>query len=378
MTHEPAVDYRRCVRCVMDTTDPQISFDEAGVCSHCHRFDAQFAERVRAAAEGRRVDDFRAIAERIRESGEGKEYDCVVGMSGGVDSTYVLLKAREFGLRPLAVHFDSGWNSEIAVANIERATRTLDVDLKTDVVNWPEMRDLQLAFFKAGVTNCDIPTDHAFPAVALREAAAYGLKYVLSGGNLATESILPKAWGHNAADLRYLRSIHRAHGKVKLKTYPQLGILRKQVWYQSVRGIKTVRILDYLPYDKAEAKRRIAEELGWRDYGGKHHESVFTRFFQGYYLPVRFGYDKRLAHLSSLVLAGQMTREDALQELETQPTYDPELQLTDLRFVAKKLGLAERELTALIERPLHEIREYATNDTAYRVAMQARDRLARR
>lgn len=378
MTDSPVRAYQRCVRCVMDTTDPEIGFDEDGVCSHCRHFDQAYRATVEAASQGRRTEELDGLVERIRTTGEGKDYDCIIGMSGGVDSTYLLLKAKDFGLRPLAVHFDSGWNSEIAVANIERATRTLDVDLKTDVVNWPEMRDLQLAFFKAGVTNCDIPTDHAFPAVALREAAAYGVKYVLSGGNLATESILPSAWGHNAADLRYLRAIHRAHGKTKLKTYPQLGILRKQVWYQYARRINTVRVLDYLPYDKAAAKEEIATRLGWRDYGGKHHESVFTRFFQGYYLPVRFGYDKRLAHLSSLILAGQTTRAEALHVLETEPTYDPELQVTDLRFVAKKLGLSEQELSGLIERPLDEIRTYANNDAAYRVAMSARDRLIRR
>ena len=374
---EPAV-YQRCTRCIMDTSDPQITFDDEGVCSHCRHFDSAYSERVLAATDGRRVEEFRAIAKTIKSAGAGKDYDCVVGMSGGVDSTYVLLKAKEFGLRPLAVHFDSGWNSEIAVANIERATKALDVDLKTDVVNWPEMRDLQLSFFKAGATNCDIPTDHAFPAVALREAAAYGVKYVLSGGNLATESILPKAWGHNASDLRYLRAVHRAHGSVRLKTYPQLGIVRKQLWYQTIRGIKTVRILDYLPYDKEVAKHEISAQLGWRDYGGKHYESVFTRFFQGYYLPKRFGYDKRLAHLSSLIVAGQMTRADALRVVESEPTYDPELQATDLRFVAKKIGLTEQELTALIEQPLESSRRYATNDTAYRVAISARDRLTRR
>jgi N-acetyl sugar amidotransferase len=377
MTDSQGGAYQRCVRCVMDTSDPEITFDAEGVCSHCRHFDLAYRATVEGATRGDRAEELQALISAIRAAGSGRDYDCVIGVSGGVDSTYLLLKAKDFGLRPLAVHFDSGWNSEIAVANIERATRTLDVDLKTDVVNWPEMRDLQLAFFKAGVTNCDIPTDHAFPAVALREAAAYGVKYVLSGGNLATESILPRAWGHNAADLRYLRAIHRAHGHVKLKTYPQLGILRKQVWYQYIRGINTVRVLDYLPYEKAVAREEIAERLGWRDYGGKHHESVFTRFFQGYYLPVRFGYDKRLAHFSSLILAGQMSREEALHILETEPTYDPDLQAADRRFVAKKLGLSEQELTSLIERPLEEIRTYATNDLAYRVAMSARDRFVR-
>ena len=215
--------YQRCVRCIMDTTDPEIGFDADGVCSHCRTYDASFRATVEAAQRGDRVEAFRAVAARIKAVGAKSEYDCIVGVSGGVDSSYVLIKAKEFGLRPLAVHFDSGWNSELAVSNIETLTSTLGVDLKTDVVDWKEMRDLQLSFFKAGVANCDIPTDHAFPAVALRNATAYDAKFILSGSNLATESVLPKAWGHNSADLRYLKAIQRRHGSVRLRTYPTLG-----------------------------------------------------------------------------------------------------------------------------------------------------------
>lgn len=354
----------------MDTTDPQIAFDGDGVCTHCRRFDSELRATVEAAARGDRLSQWHADVERIKRDGRNSQYDCVVGVSGGVDSTYVLLKAVEAGLTPLAVHFDSGWNSELAVSNIELATSKLGVDLKTDVVDWAEMRDLQLAFFKAGVTNCDIPSDHAFPAVALRNAAEYRAKYVLSGSNLATESVLPSAWGHNAADLRYLKAIHRKHGTVKLRTYPALGLVKKELWYRYLRGVRTVKPLNYLPYDKAAAKVEIAEKLGWRDYGGKHYESIFTRFFQGYYLPERFNYDKRLAHMSSLILAGQMKRDDALQVLETEPTYPPELQASDRRFVAKKLGISEEELIELIEAPVEEIGDYPTNEAVYRLGFK--------
>lgn len=364
--------YRRCVRCVMDTTDPEISFDAAGQCSHCTRYDELFRDVVERATQGLRLAEYDRLIERIKADGKGREYDCVIGVSGGVDSSFVLLKAVEAGLRPLAVHFDSGWNSELAANNIENATRTLGVDLKTEVVNWPEMRDLQLAFFKAGVENCDIPTDHAFPAVALRNAAQYKAKYILSGSNLATESVLPRAWGHNAADLRYLKAIHRDHGSVPLKTYPALGILKKEVWYRYARGVRTLKPLNFLPFVKSEAKREIGDKLSWRDYGGKHYESVFTRFFQGYYLPTRFGYDKRLAHLSSLILAGQTTREAALDEIESSPPYPREMQVADGRFVAKKLGVSHEELEALIAAPLENRRSYATNDAAYRIAFKAR------
>lgn len=362
---------QRCVRCVMDTTDPDIQFDADGVCSHCRAYDANFREIVASATAGERLPELAALVEQIKADGKNREYDCIVGVSGGVDSSYVLLQAKELGLRPLAVHFDSGWNSELAVNNIENITSKLGVDLKTDVVNWQEMRDLQLAFFRAGVANCDIPTDHAFPAVALRNAAAYGAKYILSGSNFATESVLPTAWGHNAADLRYLKAIHREHGSVKLRTYPTLGLMKQALWYPYVRGVKKVKLLNYVPYIKSDAKAQITEQLGWRDYGGKHYESVFTRFFQGYYLPVRFGYDKRLAHLSSLILAEQMTREEALAELEL-PTYDAELQASDLRFVAKKLGLTPEELSALIAAPTEGVDRYPSNDALYALGFKVR------
>lgn len=360
----------------MDTTDPDIGFDADGVCTHCLTYDERFRDVVDAAQRGDRIDDFRAIAERIKADGADSEYDCIVGVSGGVDSSYVLVKAKEFGLRPLAVHFDSGWNSELAVSNIESLTSRLGVDLKTDVVDWKEMRDLQLSFFRAGVTNCDIPTDHAFPAVALRNAAAYDAKYILSGSNMATESVLPTAWGHNSADLRYLKAIQRRHGTVRLRNYPTLGMLKRELWFRTIRRVRILKPLDYLPYDKAQAKAEIAE-LGWRDYGGKHYESIFTRFFQGYYLPERFGYDKRLAHLSSLILSGQTTREEALATIEGEPTYPLDLQASDRKFVAKKLGISEGELQALIEAPLSQMQDYPTNDAAYRLAFRARELVTR-
>ena len=372
MPTQPSRPFQRCVRCVMDTSDPDIVFDAVGICSHCTRYDSLFRETVEAAARGDREASFRAIADTIRERGTKREYDCIIGVSGGVDSTYLLLKAVEYGLRPLAAHFDSGWNSELAVNNIERATSTLGIDLKTDVVDWKEMRDLQLAFFRAGVTNCDIPTDHAFPAVALQNATKFGVKYILSGSNLATESILPSAWGHNAADKRYLKAIHRRHGQVKLKTYPTLGLLKKEIWYRYLRGVHTVKPLNYLPYNKEEAKLEIADKLGWRDYGGKHHESVFTRYFQGHYLPRRFGFDKRLAHHSSLILSGQMSREDALRDIATQPPYDENEQRSDGRFVAKKLGISESELDALIDAPVDKIANYADNEMLYRLGFKVR------
>ena len=342
--------YQICTRTVMDTTDPEIWFDENGVSSHALGYDKTMKPIVDAANSGARAADLEAIIAKIKREGEGKPYDCVIGVSGGVDSSFLILQAIKLGLRPLAVHFDSGWNSELAVNNIENIVTRLGLDLYTDVVDWREMKDLQLSFFKASVPNADIPTDHAFPAVAYRQAAKYGIKYILSGHNLATESILPQAWGYNAADARHLKAIQRRFGSVRLKTYPVLGIFKRYFWYGYIRPITTVQLLNYMPYIKADAKQQITEELGWRDYGGKHYESVFTRYFQGYYLPRKFGFDKRKAHLSSLILSDQLTREKAIDELE-HPDYDEALARQDHEFIAKKLGLTTEQFDEIIARP---------------------------
>jgi N-acetyl sugar amidotransferase len=348
--HDAIAQYRMCTRTVMDTTDPDIWFDENGVSNHALRFDESCAALLEANATGAsRPALERKIAE-IKAAGRGKAYDCVIGVSGGVDSSYLVLQAVRLGLRPLLVHFDSGWNSETAVGNIANIVDRLGLDLHTDVADWREMSDLQLAFFKASVPNCDIPTDHAFAAVAFEQARKYGVTYVLSGHNLVSESILPTAWGHDAGDARHVRAIQRRFGTRRLRSYPLLSHYRRHIWFEIMNGIKSVALLNLLPYDYSTAKAEIAVELGWRDYGGKHHESVFTRYFQGYYLPTKFGFDKRKAHLSSLILAGQKTRDEALKEL-SEPPYDPALRLQDHRFVAKKLGVTTDELEAIIARP---------------------------
>jgi N-acetyl sugar amidotransferase len=355
----------------MDTTDPDIEFDDQGVCSHCQRYDLMVKEIVDCASRGEREQALDDIVARIKEGSRGKDYDCIMGLSGGVDSSYIAYTAKRLGLRPLAVHFDSGWNSELAVNNIESIVKRLDIDLYTHVVNWEEMRDLQLAFFKASVANCDIPTDHAFPAILLRQAAKHGIKYVLSGSNYATEFILPSAWGYLSGDLRHLKDIHNQFGKERLRDYPTIGFFEQYIWYPYVRGIKTVKPLNYLPYNKLDAKRVIMQELGWRDYGGKHYESVFTRFFQGYYLPTKFGYDKRLAHLSSLINAGQMARETALAELQ-QPTYDPALQAEDKGFVAKKLGVSVVELEKIFAQPNKDYTAYKSYTQLFDIGLRVK------
>lgn len=359
-------EYKICTHCVMDTSDPGISFDASGVCNHCRSYEVEAKPIVDRADSGQAAPELARVVAKIKAAGKGNEYDCLIGLSGGVDSSYVAAKVKELGLRPLAVHFDSGWNSELAVNNIENIVKRLDIDLYTYVCDWDEMRDLQLAFFKAGVANCDTPTDHAFLAVLYRVAAQHRIRHIVTGTNFATEAILPRAWGYSPADLTHLRAIQRRFGTRKLKTYPTLGFFGRYFYYPVVHGLRTVRILNLMPYNKAQVKETIKQDLGWRDYGGKHYESIFTRFFQAYYLPHKFGYDKRRAHLSSLIVSGQMTREEALLELQ-QPTYPADKLATDKEFVAKKIGLSVAEFDRIVEQPPHDYSEYPTEEWLYKL-----------
>jgi hypothetical protein len=290
----------------------------------------------------------------------------VVGVSGGVDSSYLLYQTKKAGLRPLAVHFDCGWDSELAVKNIENLVTKLEIDLFTFVVDWEEMRDLQVAFFKSGVANADIPTDHGLVASVYQVAAEKGVHHIVSGHNVATEAVMPSSWGENSSDLRFLRSIQKRHGTRRLKKYPQMGFFQRYLAYRFLKQIRIVRLLDLVPYVKKDVQRFLETELGWRDYGGKHHESVFTRFYQSYYLPRRFGYDKRRAHLSNLVLSGQTTREAALEEIKKPPC--PPEEMEELRqYVIKKLGLSEAEFREIIDGPKRGYRDYPSNYWLYKI-----------
>lgn len=350
--------YQICSRCIMDTTDPDIEFDANGVCNHCKRFDEQSLKRVIVGEDGRKR--LNEIVAEVKRYGANKEYDCIIGISGGVDSSYVAYKVKNLGLRPLAVHFDSGWNSELAVNNIENIVKKLDIDLYTEVCDWEEMRDLQLSFFKASVANCDIPQDHAFMAVLYRLAAKNDIRYFISGHNIATESCMPTAWGYTSHDLTHILSIQKKFGSVKLKRYPRYNAFQKYFYYPYLKKIGALHVLNYEDYQKAKVKEFLMKELGWRDYGGKHYESRFTKFFQSYYLPVKFGYDKRRVHCSSLVLAGQMTREEALAELQDPPYRETEIQ-EDREFIAKKLGITVEEFIKILLLPNKTYRDYPYN-----------------
>jgi N-acetyl sugar amidotransferase len=336
-----------CTYCVMDGSNPYIEFDANGECNCCRDARERLSAEWHPDARGRHELD--ALVARIKQESRSKPYDVMIGLSGGVDSAYLahILKA-EYGLRMLAVHVDGGWNSEAAVRNIESMVRILDIDLHTYVVEWDEMRDLQLAFLRASVLNQDMPQDHAFFATLYRTARDFDLHHFMSGVNFSSESVIPPNWGYPSMDGRNVRGIHKHFGTRKLDTFPAMGLI-EFIWMTRVRKQLAVhRPLNYLPYDKDQAKQELLRRYNWKDYGGKHHESRFTKFYQEIYLPRRYGFDKRRLHLSSLIVAGQITRDAALKELAT-PICDPEQARRDVRFIAKKLGIAVSELEALID-----------------------------
>lgn len=333
--------YQQCSNCIMDTTDPLITFDVNGICNHCNKYKAYDEQMNLSGLNGEQY--LQKMVFKIKSAGKNKEYDCIMGISGGVDSSYLAYYATKvLKLRVLLVHVDAGWNSELAVKNIENIVKYLNLDLHTLVVDWEEIRDLQRAFFKSSVPNCDIPQDHAFIAALYREARKYGLKHILNGGNMSTESILPSAWGYDAADWIHIKDIHSKYGETKLKTYPRLTFFEKNIVYPYIYGLKVHRPLEYIEYNKADVKLFLQKELGWRDYGGKHFESKFTQFFQAYYLPVKYNFDKRLAHYSSLIVSGQMTRSEALEKIQ-EPLYNPLQLKEDKDYFIKKLGFSEMQ-----------------------------------
>jgi N-acetyl sugar amidotransferase len=348
-------NYRVCSRCIMDTVaDRAITFNAAGECNHCQRYDELIEARTLKGEAARSA--LAALTARIKSAGPGREYDCLIGVSGGVDSTYVAFLVKKLGLRPLAVHFDNGWNSELAVGNIEKVLKKLGIDLYTYVVDWEEFRDLQLAFLKASTPDGEIPTDHAIFALLWKEAARRGIKFVISGMNFATESVSVPDWSYGHSDWRYVKAIHRRFGARPLRTYPHFSFFDLG-WINLVRGVRTVSILNYAEYDKDAAMKILQEDLGWVYYGGKHYESVYTRFWQGYVLPRKFGVDKRFGHLSDLVRSGQLSRARALEDIKAPP-YPPDLQEQDLEYVIKKLGLTAAQFEQFMALPPRSFRDY--------------------
>jgi len=338
-----------CTRCVSDTTMSEIEFDEKGVCNFCKLHD-RFVELHPLGKEGeKRIN---TLVDTIKRDGNNKSYDCIIGLSGGTDSTYLLYWAVKKGLRPLAVMFDNGWSTDIAVRNIKNATDILGVELHT--ADWEEMKDIQRAFINASVSDADAPTDYAIYSVLYTEAIHAGVRYSLNGHSFRAEGSVPKSWSY--FDGRYVKSVLKKHGTLKrIKSFPLMS-LSQFVYYSAIRKIRDIRVFDYIEYDKAAAKKLIAKELNWEDYGGHHHENIFTRFFQSYYLPVKFGIDKRKVEYSALIRSGQMTREEAVEEIYKPYPYNQE----DIDFVIKKLGFSEEEWENIMIAPRKTFKDYPT------------------
>lgn len=355
-----------CSNCVMDTTDSKIVFDGNGVCDHCNTFYNEILPYWHTDERGDR--ELTAIINKIKKEGKGKDFDCLMGMSGGIDSSYLLYVMKEkYGLRPLVFHVDAGWNSQIAVNNIERLLDGLGLDLYTEVINWEEIKDLQLAFFKSGVPHIDVPQDHAFFATMYKFASKHKIKYILTGGNYSTECVRnPLEWMYYQSDSIQLRDIYKKFGTGKLKDYPVTNILWHKVYLPYVKKIKLIRPLDFVPYNKDEAMQLLVDKFGYQKYPQKHFESRFTRFYESYWLPKKFGYDTRKVQYSSLILTNQMTREEALKKLES-PAYDPKTIHQDFEYIATKIGISVEELQFYMDAPNKTYKDYKSQETIYNI-----------
>jgi N-acetyl sugar amidotransferase len=350
----------------MDTTDRAIEFDDAGVCDHCRTFFEKIRPGWRTGPEG--AERLERLASAIKKDGKGREFDCLIGMSGGIDSSYLLYVAKTvLGLRPLVFHVDAGWNSQIAVNNIEKMVDGLGLELYTEVINWEEMKDLQLSFFRSGVPHIDTPQDHAFFATMYKFSSRHNIKNILTGGNISTECVRnPVDWMYYQSDETQLIDIHRKFGTKKLKTFPRTSILWHKIWLPYIRGIRVSRPLDHLPYLKEDAKLLLAEKFGWQPYPQKHFESRFTKFYESYWLPERFGFDVRKVQYSSLILTDQMSRADAL-ELLKQPSFNVDEVRVELEFVASKLDITVAELMGFMALPLKTYRDYRSQRHLYEI-----------
>ena len=358
--------YQVCTNCVMDTTDSRINFDANGVCDHCNNFYRNILPDWHPGERGKQT--LEKLVETIKQEGKGKDFDCIIGMSGGIDSSYLTYAAKEqFGLRPLVFHVDAGWNSQVAVNNIEKLVDKLGLDLYTEVIDWEEMRDLQLAFFKSGVPHIDTPQDHAFFATMYNFAEQHKVRYILTGANLSTECIRnPIEWMYYQSDSVQLRDIHDRFGVKPLVNFPITSILRHKVYLRYFKRIRVVTPLNYIRYIKAEAMQLLMDRFAWQPYPQKHFESRFTKFYESYWLPKKFGYDTRRVQYSSLIVTGQMSRDEALEKLSRLP-YDEETVTQDFEYVATKLGISTEELQGYMNGPNRSYKDYRSQQNIYTV-----------
>ena len=356
--------YQICTKTVMDTSDPSIRFDKDGVSNHYWDFLSNVKPHWEPGEEGERV--LERMVDDLKRGGQGKDFDCIMGMSGGADSSYMLHKmVREYGLRPLVFHVDAGWNTDVAVSNINVMIDKLGLDLFTEVINWREIQDFQRAMFRSGVPHLDIPQDMAFIGVLYKFAEKYKIKHILNGGNISTECVLMPLdilyWG---TDMVHIRDILKQFGTVEMKTFPFSSVFYHKFYLRYLKGVKVLKPLNFMPYHKKEAIEELQREYGWTPYPQKHFESRFTRFFEGYWLPQRFGYDMRRNQFSSLILTGQMTRQEALTMLERPPLMPEEVQ-QEFAYIAAKLDITQEELRGYFEMPKKSYRDYKNQSAVF-------------
>ena len=350
--------YQICNRCVLDTSDPEIVFDKEGNCNHCTDYITRISKLT---YQGEKSDnELKEVVKEIKEAGKKNDYDCVVGVSGGIDSSYVAYLVKKLGLRPLAVHLDNGWNSEEAVNNIKNVCKNLGIDYISHVLDWEEFKDIQLSVLKSSIVEVEIPTDIAILSAVHKAAAKYNIKYIISGGNYATEGLLPEKWFYNPKDKKLLTSIHKKFGTVKMKSFP-LFDYKKEMFYKFVKGIKMVYILNYVPFDKEAAMELLKDKLGWKYYGGKHYESKYTGFVQSYYQLEKFNVDYRKATYSTLICTGEMTREEALESLKNKP-YDKDKIEIEIEYISKKFGLSVEEFMDIMNSPPKSYKDYPNDE----------------
>lgn len=369
------INYKMCVSCVMDTSDPNISFNSSGVCDYCLNFDTNIKPNWHTDIEGE--TELSALAGRIRAQGKGKDFDCIIGLSGGLDSSYAAYVAKEkMGLRPLLFHVDAGWNTDQAVGNIEKLVDGLGLDLYTEVINWEEMKDLQLAFLRSQISDQDLPQDAAFFSALYKFARKHRIKYVLTGSNFSTECCRePEEWGgYPGIDKTLFKDIHSRFGKRELKTFPLVDIFVYKVLYQKLLGMEVVKPLNLVPYIKKDAEAELGRLFSWEKFQHKHHESRFTRFYEDYWMPRKFGFHKRRAHFSSLIMTGQMTRDEALDRL-SRPEMDEHFLKQEFEYVANKLGLTVAELQEIFEGENKTYRDYRNKRWAIGIGADVMRRL---
>jgi N-acetyl sugar amidotransferase len=350
-----------CTKTVMDSSDPNIIFDENGVSDYYYNYVNKILPSWDTSSKGN--EELLKIAHKIKSKSKNKPFDCIIGMSGGLDSSYALYIAKEvMGLRPLVFHVDAGWNTDQAVGNIEKMIEGLNLDLYTDVINWEEVKDLQKSFLKSQIPDQDLVQDYAFFSSLYKFAKKNKIKYIITGSNFSTECCRePEEWGGYAGiDKKLVKDIHEKYGSIKLKTFPIIDIFTYKIYYKYFYGMKIIKPLNYVPYIKSDAENLLENKFGWEKFQHKHHESRFTRFYEDYWLPRKFGFDKRKAHFSSLILTGQMTREDALERLK-HPELDEQTLKNEFEYVANKLGLEVKELLNLFKGENKTFRDYKNN-----------------